>query len=413
MKILLCVSGGIAAYKTPELCRELQRNGHQVGVALTAAAQHFVAPLALKTLADQPLLTDIFADEREGIGHIALADWADLVLVAPATAETLAKLANGHASDPVSLSFAAATCTKLIFPAMNVNMWRAPATQRNVQRLRADGAVVIDPAEGELACGWIGAGRLPDLKQIVDIVNQRTTTKANSALNALDGKKILITAGPTREFIDPVRYISNPSTGKMGFALAEVAAKSKANVVLIAGPSALPTPPSVKRIDVVSANDMYEAVHQQLKAQSVEIFIAAAAVSDYAPQERQTLKQKKSADDQTLVLTRTRDVLASVTQTYDIPVVVGFAAETNDVIAYARAKLERKKLDLVVANDVSRSDAGFASDNNQVWLIDAKQHQELPLASKNDVAAIVLERVVKLWDDKQSGKKSARKTKNS
>lgn len=401
MKILLCISGGIAAYKTPELCRELQRSGHQVAIAMTTAAQQFVSPLTLKVLTNQPILADIFTDEQQGIGHITLADWADLILVAPATAETLAKLAHGHANDPVALSYLAATCPKLIFPAMNVNMWQAASTQRNVQQLVNDGATVIDPAKGQLACGWIGAGRLPDLHDIVSIVNQLAIDKKTSPeLALLAGKTLLITAGPTREFIDPVRYISNPSTGKMGFALAEVAANNGAKVILVTGPSALSTPHCVQRIDVVSAKDMYNAVHQQIQKNSIDMFIAAAAVSDYTPKIQEPVKQKKSSGDQVLELKRTEDILASVTAAYHIPVVIGFAAETNNVLAYAQNKLKQKKLDLIVANDVSDSSAGFASNNNHVWLIDAQSQQELPLASKKHIASTILSRAAEIFNNK-------------
>lgn len=401
MNILLCISGGIAAYKTPELVRELQRAGHHVGAALTPSARHFVAPLVLKTLCDGNVLEDVFTAESEGIGHIDAADWAELVVVAPATANTIAKLATGLADDPVSIGFLAATCPKLVFPAMNVNMWRNPATVRNVQRLRDDGIVVIDPAEGELACGWVGPGRLPELSTIVEHVNRLDEGKTN--VQAMAGRRVLITAGPTREFIDPVRYLSNPSTGKMGFALAAAAKSAGASVTVVAGPSNLTTPAGVARVDVVSAEDMAAAVEAQLVAGHCDVFIAAAAVADYTPKHPESKKHKKSKGDQTLELARTTDILATVAAKYDIPCIVGFAAETHDALDYARDKLKRKKLDMIVANEVGQAEGGFADDRNRVWIVDVDGVEEIQLTSKAKVAARIVERIVEVLASAGSG----------
>lgn len=386
MKVLLAVSGGIAAYKSPDLLRRFQKAGHQVAVALTPAAQRFVSPLVLRTLADGAVMDDIFAtDER--VGHVALADWADVMVVAPATAQTLARLACGMADEPVSLCFLATRARRIVFPAMNVNMWTNPATQENVARLRSRAVEVVEPESGELACGWEGSGRLPDLDAIVAI-----STAGPLSPGLLTGVRVVVTAGPTREFLDPVRFLSNPSSGKMGFALAARAAARGADVTLISGPVSLATPPNVRRIDVVSAAEMRAAVFATLEERSADVLIAAAAVADYRPVAVAEQKVKKGADKKSLALERTADILADAVQRFMPRVRVGFAAETERVLEHARAKLERKNLSLVVANDVSASAGVFGSDSTSVWIIERDgTTTEVARASKVAVADRILD----------------------
>lgn len=389
-RLLLGISGGIAAYKTPDLVRRLQRDGWQVGVALSPAAANFVSPLALRTVADFLVMDDIFEIETTGVGHIDLADWADLMLVAPATAQMLARLAGGHADEPVSLSFLATRAPKLVFPAMNVNMWQSAAVQRNVEQLRRDGAVVIEPASGELACGWIGAGRLPDVDDIVQIAANRRAPRD------LEGRHVLITAGPTREYLDPVRYLSNPSTGRMGFALAARAAARGARVSLVAGPVEQSTPPNVYRIDTVSAQDMHAAVCEILRRDPADVLIATAAVADWAPAAVLAQKQKKTAGPLQLDLVRTPDILHKAVTEFAPKVAVGFAAETHDVLTYAREKLAQKRLDIVVANQVGGSSGGFADTQNHVWILDRDGGEtEIPLQAKDAVATHILDAIVR------------------
>ncbi len=388
MNVLLGVSGGIAAYKVPELLRRFQKAGHRVAVALTPAAQRFVSPLVLRTLADGQVMEDIFA-ESPGVGHVALADWADVMAVVPATAHTLARLAHGMADEPVSLCFLATQAPRIVFPAMNVNMWRDAATQENVARLRARGIEVVEPAEGELACGWEGAGRLPDLDAIV-----AATTALVARASDLAGLHVMVTAGPTREFLDPVRFLSNPSTGTMGFAVAARAAARGASVRLIAGPSTLPTPAGVRRLDVVSAAEMREAVFAELARQEADVFVAAAAVADYRPVESSPHKVKKGEGTQHLALERTPDILAEVVRRFRPPVRVGFAAETQDMVANARKKLLEKDLSLVVANDVSPGTAAWGEGPTTVWLVE-REGEAVPLVgvSKLAVADRILDAV--------------------
>jgi phosphopantothenoylcysteine decarboxylase/phosphopantothenate--cysteine ligase len=389
-KLLLGISGGIAAYKTPDLVRRLQRAGWQVGVAMSPAATKFVSPLALRTVADFLVMDDIFEVESTGVGHIDLADWADLMLVAPATAQMLARLAGGHADEPVSLSFLATRAAKLVFPAMNVNMWQSAAVQRNVERLRADGCEVVDPASGELACGWIGAGRMPDVDDIV------RAASAYRLPRDLAGRHVLITAGPTREYLDPVRFLSNPSTGRMGFALAARAADRGARVTLVAGPVELATPPNVQRIDTVSARDMHMAVQETLRRDPADVLIATAAVADWTPAETALQKQKKMDGPLQLALVRTPDILLEAVAEFAPKIAVGFAAETDDVRAYAREKLDRKKLDIIVANKVGGASGGFADTHNHVWILDRDGGEvEVPLQVKDDVATHILDAVVR------------------
>jgi len=393
-RVLVVVSGGIAAYKTPELVRALRKAGHEVRCVLTRAAAEFVSPLALQTVSGQRVRSALFDPAEEGeIDHVALADWAEAVVVAPATADLLARMAHGLADDLASTLLLATRAELLVAPAMNVNMWRHPATQDNVATLRARGVRFVGPDAGFLACGWEGEGRMSEPAEIAGAVELALGPRS------LAGEHVLVTAGGTREAIDPVRAITNHSSGKMGFAIAAEAARRGATVVLVAGPSAQPTPPGVRRVDVESALQMRDAVLAELERATV--VIKAAAVADFrpaAPSERK-IKKESLGEGQGLALelVRNPDILAEVGRRKGRRIVVGFAAESEDLVAAARRKLERKGCDLVVANDVSRPGAGFDGDTNAVVLVwPGGQVEELPLLSKAEVAAQLLDRLEKL-----------------
>ena len=393
-RILVAVTGGIAAYKSPELVRALRRSGHAVRCVTTREATGFVSPAVLQTLTGQPVRTDLFDPSQEGeIDHIALADWAELVIVAPATANTLAKLAHGLADDMVSAVILATRAPLLVAPAMNVNMWQHPATQQNLATLRERGVRVVGPEAGELACGWEGEGRMSEPAAIA--------AAAELALGSrgLAGERVLVTAGGTREAVDAVRYVGNRSSGKMGFAVASEAARRGAEVVLVAGPSVLVTPAGVRRIDVESAHEMREAVLAELP--DATIVVKAAAVADFRPVRptERKLKKEEFAEGAslTLELERTPDILAEICQQKGRRVVVGFAAESHDVVENARRKLARKGCDLLVANDISRAASGFdADDNTVVFVWPGGEIEELPPLPKSEVAAQLLDRVEKL-----------------
>ena len=396
-KLLLCVGGGIAAYKALELVRRLRDAGALVQVAMTAGAQQFVTPLSFQALSGQPTRTTLWDSAAEqAMGHIELARWADRIVVAPGTADLLARLAQGHADDLVSTLCLASTAPLTVCPAMNHRMWLHPATQANIALLRQRGAQVIGPVDGPLAEGESGPGRLAEPGDIVAALASvggtaaAAPTAAAPETRALQGLRLLISAGPTYEDIDPVRYVGNRSSGKMGFALAGAAAALGAQVVLVSGPVQLPTPPGVQRVDVRSAAQMRDAV---LKALPADIYIGAAAVSDYTPRQVATQKLKKTADSQSLVieLVRTPDILAEVAaQTQSLKLVVGFAAETHDVEKYARGKLIDKRLDLVIANQVGISGGGFESDNNAATAFWQDGEQVFPATSKRELAEQLL-----------------------
>jgi phosphopantothenoylcysteine decarboxylase/phosphopantothenate--cysteine ligase len=393
-RILVGVTGGIAAYKAPELVRALRRAGHAVRCVMTPEAAAFVTPLVLQTLTGAPVKTDVLDASQEGeIDHIALADWAELFVVAPATANTLARLAHGLADEPVSTVALATRAPLLVAPAMNVNMWQHPATRRNVEILRERGVRLVGPDAGELACGWEGEGRMSDPAEIA--------AAAGLALGSqtLASEVVLVTAGGTREPVDAVRYLGNRSSGKMGFAIAEEAAKRGAHVVLVAGPTPLATPAGVRRVDVESAAAMRDAVLAELERAS--IVIKAAAVADFRPAAPASRKLKKEDLPEeaglTLELERTPDILAEVCRRKVDRTVVGFAAESHDVIEAARRKLARKGCDLLVANDISRAGSGFDADRNTVTFVwPGGEIEELPTLSKAEVAAQLLDRVEKL-----------------
>lgn len=376
--VLLGVSGGIAAYKSAQLVRDLQELGASVRVIMTAGATEFITPLTLQALSGNPVHQHLLDAEAEaGMGHIELARWADVVVIAPCTANCMARLANGDANDLLTTVCLANTSPKLLAPAMNQAMWRDQATAANLALLQQRGFHVVGPTEGSQACGDVGPGRMEEPATIA----QRAAALFESDI--LDGIRIVITAGPTREAIDPVRYISNHSSGKMGFALARAAADAGAHTTLISGPVNLATPDHVHRTDVISAREMHDASLAALA--QCDIFIACAAVADYRPANALPQKLKKTADTLQLDMIRNPDIVSAVAGHARRPFTVGFAAETQDVATYARGKLEAKKLDLIIANDVSGADAGFNSENNAVLIIGADYYQELGLASKQQL----------------------------
>ena len=386
----LGLTGGIACYKSAELVRELVKAGASVRVMMSAGAQHFITPLTLQTLSGHPVATDTFDLTQESeIGHIRLADSADVVIIAPATANVIGKLAAGIADDLITTVLLAVRAPILLAPAMNVNMWENPIVQANLGRLRAYGVRIIEPGEGFLACGWEGKGRLPDTHVLVAEVERAVT------IQDLRGERVLVTAGPNREPIDPVRFISNRSTGKMGFAVAAAAWRRGAEVTLVAGPTALPTPHGVHRRDIATAEDMRQAVAAEFD--NATMLFMAAAVADYRPARVAKEKLKKGSGRMVLELDRTVDILGELAPRKEARTVVGFAAETEDVLANAERKLRAKHLDLIVANDVAGTQTGFEADTNAVTMIDRTGHHEtVPLMSKDAVADRILDRVMVL-----------------
>jgi len=396
MKILIGVTGGIAAYKSLELTRLFIKAGHQVQVVMTAGAKEFIQPLSFQALSGKPVRDSLFdANQEAGMGHIELARWADVIVVAPTSAETLAKFRMGRADDLLTTLILATDKPIVLAPAMNRLMWNNAATQENVAILKQRAWTLLQPGSGEQACGEIGEGRMPEPQQIFDAViaveqQQKANYQAWSELKAFwSGKSFLISAGPTYENIDPVRFIGNRSSGKMGFAIADVAAKAGANVTLIAGPVQLPTPNNVKRIDVRSALQMFETV-QQNYAQA-DCFISAAAVADFrmATVAEQKIKKQADSDQMTLELVKNPDIVAWVAQQENKPFVVGFAAETQDVIKYAKDKLQRKNLDMICANQVGENQ-GFETDINSLTVITKSQEQIFPTSSKFQQAIALL-----------------------
>ncbi len=378
-QILLGITGGIAAYKSAELVRRLKDHGADVRVVMTAAAMEFITPLTLQALSGNPVHTALLDPEAEaGMGHIELARWADLILVAPASADFMARLASGRGDDLLTTLCLATPAPIALAPAMNQGMWRDPATQANADTLRQRGVALFGPAAGEQACGDIGPGRMLEAEQLAELAAGLFNSRA------LDGICLSITAGPTREAIDPVRYISNHSSGKMGYALAEAAADAGARVTLISGPTQLPCPPRVTRVDVISADDMYQASIANMG--SCDIFIACAAVADYRPAHIEEQKIKKQNTSMHIELVRNPDIVSAVASHDQRPFTVGFAAETQDVIHYAKGKLEKKNLDMIIANDVSDTRIGFNSDENSVTIIDPSGQQKLEQMGKRQLA---------------------------
>ncbi len=397
MRITLGVTGGVAAYKAAELVRRLQQEGFSVQVVMTRGACEFVTPLTFAALSGQKVITGLFGDSSGGeanlesaIEHIAVAQRTDLLLIAPATADIIAKFARGIADDFLTTLYLASTAPVVVAPAMNVNMWNHAATRENVEMLRARGVKVVEPAEGYLACGMTGPGRLAGQEDILAAVHE-----VLKAQRDLERETILVSAGPTCEDLDPVRYITNRSSGKMGYAVAEAAARRGAKVVLVSGPVNVETPAGVERIDVRSAEEMHRAVAERFPAASIAIL--AAAVADYRPVERRGEKIKKANAPLTISLEPTTDILAEVAKNKGRKIVVGFAAETDHVAENARKKLSSKNADLIVANDVTAEGAGFDQDTNVVTLFSRDGRDlALPKLPKNEVAQRILDEVLRL-----------------
>lgn len=408
-KLVLGVTGSIAAYKAADLTRRLVKAGAEVQPVMTSAAARFIPPLTIATLAGRPVLSELFPEAGQAqeawTKHVELGLWADGVVIAPATAQTLATLAGGFCDSMLAAVVLSARCPVLVAPAMDHDMWGHPATQRNVRQLQADGVTVVAPAHGPLASGLVGDGRLPEPEDLVQQIDRwldggtedrepETAPAPISHPSSLSGTHVLVTAGPTREAIDPVRHLSNGSTGRMGFAIAAAAARRGARVTLLAGPVALDTPPGVDRVDVVSADDLLEAA---LAHADADLVIAAAAVSDYAPAETSDRKLKKGDGDLVLRLRRTPDVLKTLGERKrDGQTLVGFALETNDGEANARGKLERKNLDWIALNVQGERGAGLGAETNRVTLLGRDGARvEVPLASKERVAEAILDAVAR------------------
>ena len=395
--ILLCVTGGIAVYKAVALVSKLSQAGANVKVIMTESATKFVQPLSFQVMSRNDVFTDTF-DEKNSqvIAHIDLADWADLVIVAPATANVIGKLANGFGDDMVTTTLLATTAKVWIAPAMNVHMYDNPAVKRNIATLAQDGYEFIEPSEGFLACGYVGKGRLEEPEKIVELVKVFFLPK----VLPLKGKKVVITAGPTRERIDPVRFLTNFSSGKMGYALAEAAVKLGAETILVSGPVSLPIPLNVKIEQVESAEEMLQAVLQHFD--NSDIVIKTAAVADYRPKTIHVQKMKKQVGDSSLELERTTDILMTLGQRKSHQLLIGFAAETNNVEAYAKEKLIKKNADYIVANDVTREDSGFGKDTNTVVVIGKENYsKQFENMTKKELATKLFETIMNREKDVQ------------
>jgi phosphopantothenoylcysteine decarboxylase/phosphopantothenate--cysteine ligase len=389
--VVLGVTGGIGAYKACELARELMRRGMRVKTIMTSAAQRFVTPLTFRTLTGEQVAVSLWDDPTERVHHVSLAQEADVLVIAPCTANVIAKVAQGRADDLLTTTVLATEATLVIAPAMNTHMWLKDVTQRNVAALKQRGAVFVDPGTGELACGDVGEGRLAEVGAIADAVEREA-----ARTHALAGVRMLVTAGPTREPIDPVRYIGNRSSGRQGYAIAEEAARRGALVTLVSGPTELPDPFGVRTVRVETAARMREEVEAAYPR--ADVVVAAAAVADLRPVHAEATKLKKADAPDHIDLERTVDILESLGSRKDGRLLVGFAAETGDPVAAARDKLRAKNLDLVVANDVTRPGAGFGSLTNRVTIVGADGADELPLMDKRAVARAVLDRIESLWE---------------
>ncbi len=392
-RVLVGISGGIAAYKSAELVRGLRRQGAEVRVVMSAGAQQFITPLTLQALSGHRVCTTLLDPEAEAaMGHIELARWADTLLVAPASANFIARLAHGFADELLAAVCLATDAPVILAPAMNQQMWANPATQDNCELLRQRNIRLLGPAEGEQACGEVGYGRMWEPDQLVDAL------VSPQERGPLQGRTLVVTAGPTREAIDPVRYLTNRSSGKMGYAVAAAAARAGAKVVLVSGPTILPTPQGVQRIDVESAHQMHQAVLEVVD--HCDLFIATAAVADYRPVAAAEQKIKKSDAALTLALEPTKDILAEVAARPEGPFTVGFAAETEDVEAYARAKLERKALDMIAANGVGQVGCGFDADCNALTVIWRDGRVVLPQTDKSSLARQLMDIVIERYHAK-------------
>jgi len=398
----LAVSGGIAAYKSAELVRLLRKQGAEVRVVMTHSAMQFVSPLTFQALSGNPVHSELLdADQENAMGHISLARWADALIIAPATANTIAKLSHGLADDLLATLYLAATCPVYIAPAMNQAMWHKPVTQENIQQLKRHGVTLIGPEQGDQACGETGFGRMSEAQEICNRL------MAEPAAQCLSGLKVLISAGPTREPLDPVRYITNRSSGKMGYALANAALKAGAKVTLVSGPVALPAPVNAVVVNVETAAQMHEAVIA--KAHEHDIYIGAAAVADYSPAHMENEKIKKQAGQTTLTLTlqKTRDILAEVAQLPKRPFTVGFAAETHDLEQYAQDKLTRKNLDMIAANWVGRDQGGFDSEQNALQVFWKNGQKTLAMTDKNKLAEQLIGLIAERMEQQKHEKNTA------
>ncbi|GAB6139496.1 bifunctional phosphopantothenoylcysteine decarboxylase/phosphopantothenate--cysteine ligase CoaBC [Methylosoma difficile] len=396
-RILLGVCGGIAAYKAAELVRLFRKQGAEVRVVMTASAQQFVNQLTFQALSGHAVHTSLLdAEQENAMGHINLARWADLLVVAPATANAIGKFSHGLADDLLSTLYLAALCPVYVVPAMNQAMWHKPVVQENIARLKQQGVKILGPAQGDQACGETGFGRM---LEPTEICLQLCGTDNKPDLY-LQGLKVLMTAGPTREPLDPVRYITNRSSGKMGYALAQAAANAGAQVTLVSGPVSLPTPEGIKRVNVESAAQMYQAVMENIS--ECALYIGAAAVADYTPATVQTEKIKKHADDSVLVLQKTQDILAAVAAAKPRPFTVGFAAETQDLETYALDKLSRKNADMIAANWVGQAEGGFDSERNALHVYWQGGQQHLPMTEKTQLAEQLLKLIAKRLHEKNT-----------
>jgi len=392
-RVLLGVTGGIAAYKSAEVIRRLQDSGATVRVTMTKGGTEFITPLTMQALSGNPVHTELLDTEAEAaMGHIELSRWADVIVIAPASADFIAKLVNGEGNDLLSTICLASRSPLAVAPAMNQGMWRNASTQHNIERLRGRGIHIFGPAEGEQACGDVGPGRMIEPDDIAELTADLFET------GSLTGKKVVITAGPTREAIDPVRYISNHSSGKMGYSLAEAAAEAGAETVLISGPVSIKAPERVKTLSVTSAREMYDAALAE--ANGCDLFIASAAVADYRPIQVSEKKIKKSADTMTVELVKNPDIVSAVAALQKRPFTVGFAAETangeDGLEHHARGKLERKNLDLVIANDVSDRTIGFNSDDNAVLVVEGQGSEAIPKINKSILARQLIAKIAKM-----------------
>ena len=398
LHILLGVSGGIAAYKSAELVRLLRKQGAEVRVVMTRSAMQFISPLTFQALSGHPVHSELLdADEENAMGHISLARWADLLLIAPATANIMAKLSHGLADDLLSTLYLAATCPVYVAPAMNQAMWSKAVTQENIEKLRRHGVMMIGPEQGDQACGETGFGRMSEPTAICRHLAHALEPQNPPTALCLQGLKVLISAGPTREPLDPVRYISNRSSGKMGYALAQAALQAGAKVTLISGPVSLTAPANIELINVETAAQMYQAALS--RAPDHAIYIGAAAVADYSPVIMQPEKIKKQAEQTTIVLQKTQDILADIAKLEKRPYTVGFAAETHNLEAYARDKLARKNLDMIAANWVGREQGGFDSDQNALHVFWKHGEKTLAMTDKTRLAEQLIHLIAERFNE--------------
>jgi phosphopantothenoylcysteine decarboxylase/phosphopantothenate--cysteine ligase len=398
--ILLAVSGGIAAYKSAELVRLLRKQGATVRVVMTRSAMQFVGPLTFQALSGNPVHSELLDEDQEhAMGHINLARWADALIIAPATANTIAKCSHGLADDLLSTLYLAATCPVYVAPAMNQAMWHKTVTQENIQKLKSHGVTIIGPEQGDQACGETGFGRMSEPQEICNHL------MGEPAAQCLKGLKVLISAGPTREPLDPVRYITNRSSGKMGYALANAALKAGAKVTLVSGPVMLSAPVNADLVSIETAAQMHAAVIS--RASEHDIYIGAAAVADYSPVQMEQQKIKKQAEQTTLTLQKTRDILAEVAQLANRPFTVGFAAETHDLEQYAQDKLTRKNLDMIAANWVGKDVGGFDSEQNALLVFWKNGQKNLAMTDKNQLAEQLIDLIAERIEHERRNKNTA------